>query len=489
MKRTIVFLTLLALSLSACGAIQPERAPTALPAAMAPVIHLDTPTSSPFPTATFITVPTSTPTQYVPPPPAADCNLADLVAQGLQKEETQPGADASAYTLILRLTNSGSCTWTTGYSLILAHNNGMDIQARQYFSTHAIPGQTVELPISLSVPDEDGWYQAIWLLEDPNGDIFGLSPSRDQLVNMEVLVAGDETVFTVNEWLFPSEHCSSHVREFTLPSFARLMHDPQWMPWPSRMQDPDWNPQFHYDWYPETVQLWKNPAGGDGRLPYSREWLEYLRAIQPNDEAAVWIARVAAGLFNKGNDFIPILDLRKLDDPPVAESISSGGNVVRLMEFRNGAARIQMIYFKDPIPSSRAVNYFTTPWLVTKFTSVSIDGELGNAGGIDVYFPNLAKQPEGYWVDMDRIEYFPLLPKCVTVEFDLSVYAEADDESERLGYLAPDQEILILEYLPQGSDVWGRINDGWVLLVFQNKGIPVYPTTWEMETRPPIYFD
>src|SRR3989337_2857479 len=78
------------------------------------------------------------------------------------------------------------------------------------------------------------------------------------------------------------------------PRFGRLMHDPQWMEWPSRMADPDWPRGFYYDWYPETVKLTTGPKSGDGAFNYTREWLEYLRELQPNDYAATWIARVAA---------------------------------------------------------------------------------------------------------------------------------------------------------------------------------------------------
>jgi hypothetical protein len=255
------------------------------------------------------------------------------------------------------------------------------------------------------------------------------------------------------------------------------------------MGEPDWNSGFHFDWYPETVPLWTRPKGGDGRLPYSRPWLRYLRDIQPNDEAAVWIARVAAGLFNRGNDFIPILDLSQLTKEPIAESISSGGNVVRVLEIKNNSARIEMLFSNSSPPSPGEVNYQTRPWLVTKFTSVSIDGELGNAGGIEVYFPNLAKQKEGYWVEMQRVEMFPEAPFCAVVEEFTNVMASPSHQAGRYGVFSPGRRVMVHEYRLVGSDVWGKIQEGWIPLVFQEDGQPIYPTSWEMETRPPIYFD
>ncbi|MBX3047794.1 MAG: hypothetical protein KIT46_07810 [Anaerolineales bacterium] len=284
--------------------------------------------------------------------------------------------------------------------------------------------------------------------------------------------------------------CDNQTRHAAFPRFARLMHDPQWMEYPSRMAAPDWPSGFHYDWYPQTVQLLVNPKSGDGRFAYTRAWLQYLRDLQPDDATAVWIARIAAGLFNRnGNVPIPILNLEQLKQEPVAESISSGGNVVRILETRNGSGRIEMIYFKDTPPEAEYMNYQNFPWLVTKFTSVSMDGDLGNAGGIDVYFPNLSKQKEGYWVDLKRVEFFPQLPYCATAKRDLQVLNDTNGLAKQLATLAAGQSFSIREYLPQGSDVWGRIDEGWVLLQYLNAaGQPVYTTDWQMDTRPPILF-
>jgi len=273
------------------------------------------------------------------------------------------------------------------------------------------------------------------------------------------------------------------------PRFARLMHDPQWMPWPSRMGAPDWPSGFHYNWYPETVPLLGNPKGTKASVPYSREWLQYLRELQPSEGAAVWIARVAAGLFNNGNAFIPILELDQLEQDPVAAAVSSGGNLVNVLEIKNGAARIEMQYFKADPPDPTEVNYLKTPWLVTKFTSVSVDGKLGNAGGIDVYFPNLADKEEGYWVDLERLEFFPQLPLCATVIDSVSVVNTIEGFAKEVAALEEGQTIVIYEYLPQGSNVWGRSDQGWILLEYLNSaGRPVFPTSWTMDTRPPILF-
>lgn len=307
----------------------------------------------------------------------------------------------------------------------------------------------------------------------------------------EVDIEKEEPQPTPTSTVVPASaaECADLAKDGNFPRFGRLMHDYQWMDWPSRMGDPDWPRGYHGDWYPETVPLWINPRSGDGRLTYSQEWLQFLRDLQPNSEAAVWIARVAAGLFNRTNDYIPILDLSQLEEQPVAESISSGGNVVYILESRNGSGRIEMLYFRKWPPDVGKVNYETRPWLITKFTSVSRDGELGNAGGIDVYFPNLSRQKDGYWVDLKRVELFPKLPFCATAHTDLSVFNAPSFSAAQVGSVASGQFLPIIEYVPQGSDVWGRTRVGWVILEYQSRGQPVYTTSWSMETRPPIDFD
>jgi hypothetical protein len=299
-------------------------------------------------------------------------------------------------------------------------------------------------------------------------------------------------IFLLTAWRQPSSSyaCEDEAKITQVPRFGRLMHDPQWMEWPSRMADPDWNSGFYYDWYPETVKLTTGPKSGDGAFNYTREWLEYLRELQPNDLAATWIARVAAGLFNARNEFIPILNLDQLENQPIAESISSGGNVIKILEIKNGSARIEMLYLQKGPPNVSDVNYETKPWLVTKFTSVSLDGQLGNAGGIDVYFPNIAKVKKGYWVTMKRVELFPPVPFCGVVEGTLNVHTAPSIFASVTGRVTDGDAITIREYLPQGSDVWGRIDEGWILIEYLSRvGLPVYPTSWEMETRPPLDFD
>jgi hypothetical protein len=71
----------------------------------------------------------------------------------------------------------------------------------------------------------------------------------------------------------------------------------------------------------------------------------------------------------------------------------------------------------------------------------------------------------------------------------MNLHAAASQSSQVVAPLPVGQSLAVREYLPQASDVWGRTDYGWLLLTYQTDGVPIYPTTWEMETRPPILLD
>jgi hypothetical protein len=126
---------------------------------------------------------------------------------------------------------------------------------------------------------------------------------------------------------------------------------------------------------------------------------------------------------------------------------------------------------------------------VTKFSSVSVAGDLGNAGGIEVYFPNLSHLEDGYWVSLERTELFPALPLCTTATAEVPVLNTVTGMAKQVGTVSAGEIVTVREYLAQGSDVWGRTDEGWIqLLTLNGAGVPIYPTTWDMETRPPILY-
>jgi hypothetical protein len=54
--------------------------------------------------------------------------------------------------------------------------------------TDIAPGETVELRIPLTAPDEEGEYQASWMLNNEFGNPFGIGEKSDQPLGIHVFV-------------------------------------------------------------------------------------------------------------------------------------------------------------------------------------------------------------------------------------------------------------------------------------------------------------
>ena len=78
----------------------------------------------------------------------------------------------SEFTKVWRVMNTGTCTWTTDYVLHIVDGNPMGAsEVHLPYDVH--PGETVDLSLKLTAPDEVGYYQGIWQLEAPEKYDFG----------------------------------------------------------------------------------------------------------------------------------------------------------------------------------------------------------------------------------------------------------------------------------------------------------------------------
>jgi hypothetical protein len=133
-----------------------------------------------------------TPRPVVPTPTATPqpCNLATFVKDVSIPDGTllDPSDD---FTKTWRLKNVGSCTWTTDYDLVFRSGDQMDGKNAIALTKSVKPGETVDLSVSLTAPDDSGEYTGYWALRDGNGRIFGIGPNGDKAfwVNIEVRAA------------------------------------------------------------------------------------------------------------------------------------------------------------------------------------------------------------------------------------------------------------------------------------------------------------
>lgn len=148
-------------------------------------------TDTPVPTADI-----STATVTIPPsPPGGGADKAQFIADVTVPDGTNfsPGA---SFTKTWRLSNVGTSTWTTAYSVVFYGGEQMDGTSPKAFSGNVPPGQTVDISIDMVAPDETGKYIGYWILRNANNQTFGVGPNGDQSFYVEINVVGGANTST-----------------------------------------------------------------------------------------------------------------------------------------------------------------------------------------------------------------------------------------------------------------------------------------------------
>jgi hypothetical protein len=137
------------------------------------------PTLTPTWTATLV------PTETQPPPPtktpipqatatSIPCDRIEFVKDVTIPDKTKmtPG---EKFMKTWRLKNTGTCTWTSGYSLVFDSGDAMEAPAASQLTTGTIPqGDEFDVSIELVAPDSAGTYRGNFKLRNTDGKVFGL---------------------------------------------------------------------------------------------------------------------------------------------------------------------------------------------------------------------------------------------------------------------------------------------------------------------------
>ncbi len=178
-------LACLAILLAACG---PSQADTqaAIETSVAQTVEaqkpVDTPTSALTATPVIlngtITPAVSSPTAQARPtfPPNSGGDAACMKASLI--DETMPDGTiikpGQQFTKSWRIRNDSTCTWSTAYKIVFWDGELMGGGYVYNFPQQALPGDTVEVPLVLTAPLEDGTYKSSWKLQTPGGSTFGV---------------------------------------------------------------------------------------------------------------------------------------------------------------------------------------------------------------------------------------------------------------------------------------------------------------------------
>ncbi len=282
---------------------------------------------------------------------------------------------------------------------------------------------------------------------------------------------------------YTPEPSATAVRPYIFPSatpyqrvqYYRVKHDDQLASNNFKSRTFDDNSEGMLKQTAEVVPLFLLPkqTSGTGRTDLSGAWERYLDALNDNDEGRIrYVKGLKAGLFNTSGF-------------PMMESLTMGGNIVTLAQIQDGWGRVNTMVYGSP-PSVKDVNYITRPDLVHKFvvvgwrrstrTTVIVKPPKG-----DVYWPFVAKRT--LWIQMEKLEAFPILPMSVTANKDLYMQPNPGPEIDKDNFLlAKGASTTIVGYYPSGSDVWGRLTTGaWIPLLYNHQ----FLTTWTMATSSP----
>lgn len=160
-----------------------------------------------------ISIPTSSPADFntftpVPPlQPVTKCDAASFVS-----DVTYPDGSVvsrgGTFTKIWRIKNVGTCTWTTSYSVVFVSGERLGAPNAVSLPGSVGPGQTIDIPVSLTAPNADGRYRGFWKLRNASGVLFGVGTAADANFYVDVNVSG----FMVTGYDFAANFCEASWR-------------------------------------------------------------------------------------------------------------------------------------------------------------------------------------------------------------------------------------------------------------------------------------
>jgi hypothetical protein len=142
---------------------------------------------TPTPISPTSTVPTLTPV----PTTSAGCDRAQFISDVTVPDGTTFAPNA-AFTKTWRLQNVGSCTWTTGYSLVFVSGDRMG-GVETLLPQTVVPGQVVDVGVNFTAPNAAGSYRGYWQLKDPSGFLFGIGSTFDRPFFVDIKVSGSSS--------------------------------------------------------------------------------------------------------------------------------------------------------------------------------------------------------------------------------------------------------------------------------------------------------
>ena len=133
------------------------------------------------------------------PASAATCDWAQFVADVTVPDGMRfdPGA---TFTKTWRLRNIGTCTWTTGYTMVYDSGEKMGTTTSVPLPNSVAPGQTVDVSVNMTAPSAAGHYIGYWKFKNATGTLFGIGYNALKDWWVEINVNGSTTTGTAYDF-------------------------------------------------------------------------------------------------------------------------------------------------------------------------------------------------------------------------------------------------------------------------------------------------
>jgi photosystem II stability/assembly factor-like uncharacterized protein len=116
-------------------------------------------------------------TQVIPHALAATlCDSAQFVSD-LTAPDGSAFAPGAAFIKTWRLTNIGTCTWTTSYNLVWVGGDQIGAPLSVKLPAEVPPGQMVDVSVNLTAPTTSGHYKGLFKISNASGAQFGIGDS------------------------------------------------------------------------------------------------------------------------------------------------------------------------------------------------------------------------------------------------------------------------------------------------------------------------
>lgn len=120
-----------------------------------------------------------TPTATFTPKPGTSTCRATFIADVNYPDGTVV-APSTAFTKTWRIKNTGTCTWTTNFSLVFVSGDKMGGPDSKKLTSTVGPNTSFDISVDLTSPAANGSYKGFWQLKDDQGKLFGIGTTGDK---------------------------------------------------------------------------------------------------------------------------------------------------------------------------------------------------------------------------------------------------------------------------------------------------------------------